>query len=62
MKIDREDVSRAQEILVKVQEQRDAAAQHMNKADGEAFMFWSRIHRDLHMAQGSIESYLEWGV
>jgi len=55
-----ETVSQAREMLAEILKQRDAAAQHMSKASGDAFIFWSRIHRELYLAEGTIENFLEW--
>lgn len=66
MNIDRENMGKARELLAKVQEQRDVAERYRDEAlaagGGDAYLFWARIHRDLHMAQGSISGFLEWEV
>ncbi len=65
MNINSENMNRAREILVEVQKQRDAAERYRDEAHaaggGDDYLFWARIHRELHMAQGSISGYLEYG-
>lgn len=66
MNISDENMRKARELLANVQKQRDAAEQNRDEAlaagGGDAHLFWARIHRDLHMAQGSISGYLEYGA
>lgn len=61
-----ENMRKAREVLAKVQEQRDAAERYRDEAHaaggGDDYLFWARIHRELHMAQGSISGYLEYLV
>lgn len=61
-----ENMSKAREVLANVQEQRDAAERYRDEAHaaggGDDFLFWARIHRELHMVEGSIRGYLEYLV
>lgn len=55
--------SEARKILEEVRKQRDAAEQHRDRAlaagGGDTYLFWARIHRQLHMVQGSIGNDVE---
>lgn len=58
-----EERAEARKILEEVRKQRDAAERHRDRAladgGGGAYLFWARIHRELHLTQGRIENDVE---